>query len=85
MKEYLRAQVESHADCWLTDPTLPCRQIGFLRRLIDDAELSELGHAADESDERTDRAIALLRDRLSISEPLAEKLRQAYSLPGFCI
>jgi hypothetical protein len=83
MKEYLRARLEGHADNWLTDPTPPCHQIGFLRRVIDDAELSELEHIADGSPERADRAIALLRSHLSISEPLAEKLRKAFSVPGF--
>ena len=85
MKEYLRARLEGHVDNWLTDPTPPCRQIGFLRRVIDDAELAELEHVPDGSRERADRAIALLHDQLSIPEPLAEKLRQAYSLPGFSV
>ncbi len=83
MQEYLRVRVEVHADEWLANPTRRCPQIEFLRRLIDDRELSTLQQMPDGTQERVECAIALMRSHLLIAEPLADKLREAFAVPGF--
>jgi hypothetical protein len=83
VKEFVLLTLEDHVDLWLKNPQPPCRDVFFLRRLIDEEDLRDLERFPHGSRERTNETLALLAGHLAMPERLADKLRRALGTPDY--